>query len=652
MKKISTMLLALSLISLTHSCQDEELEIQTVSVNPVEQEIIEEETPFTLDQIDDPLLVNQYDNLNTLSKTILKEKLTTFYSDKVDLIIWDSVRLNKDYIYLEEDNENNKTYRFLIDIPRLEGDFIPPLVNVRVNHDIVNNDLLNDLHINDENISEFLTFDLEGVVTNESSNNIVNQSAKGRTDCDCANFILQYHQWGVRTKIEWITSSSNLSVGSGGYSPYISIAPAAVWLRYARQTGNSQILSAFGIVRVAGVGWNKEITAKYMNPPSRTQTINDLYIVGSDPNNFSSFNSHYFYYFPELKGLINSFYNKAWVPQIGGYYTSTSLPFNQHIRRQTFIDSFMSWSYNVQRQNGNLFQYLSNNPNAMEKIFNLFSQYHLDNRDVLIQLDNVYANYSKNKDEQFVKWLSDYLRNNDDISLIQNYVDGNITKSELESIGNTSMIYESFPLTYPDGLEPTKPLAGLVSNFLYSIYYVSTNKVGYYKGLDAKNYMIHLSDTEFSKRGPSPTQTGFFNDKKGRYIYTEKGGWIDMGHFLFYASRAYKNKLNGIDNPIGEAVQDGYKQEFVDEYVASYSAYSYEDLPSDKFGAEFGVNHFNPNSALNFGQQIEKYLNDTLGALRPEQAPNYNNLPNTHPRVGNPSRVNKSTTPVYVNFNP
>ena len=35
-----------------------------------------------------------------------------------------------------------------------------------------------------------------------------------------------------------------------------------------------------------------------------------------------------------------------------------------------------------------------------------------------------------------------------------------------------------------------------------------------------------------------PTQTGYFNNKKGRYIYTKKGGWIDMVHFLFYAGKA------------------------------------------------------------------------------------------------------------------
>ncbi|APD07506.1 hypothetical protein UJ101_02002 [Flavobacteriaceae bacterium UJ101] len=435
MKKMLTMLCALTLISIFHSCQDEELEVQTVSVNPVEQEIIEE-TPLTLDEIDDVLLVSEYSKLNSLSKTILKEKLATLYSDKVDLIDWDSVRLNTDYIYLEDQTTDSKIYRFLIDIPRVEsdGDFIPPLVNLRVNYDTNNDDLISDLHINEEGISEVMTFNLEGTITNEISNDVMKSSARnGGSSCTICWVVRDAR--GITSRINWVTSSSSLSIGGGGYSPTLSVAPAAVWLQYARKTGNSQILSAFGIVRVAGLAWNQEITAKYINPPSRTHTTNDLYIVGSDPDTFSPFTTRYFYYFPELRGLITNFYNKGWVSYINSYISTTNLPYNQHIRRQTFIDSFMSWSYNVQRQNGNLFQYLSNNPNAMEKIFNLFAQYHLDNRDTMLTVGyNPGANYSSNKDVRFASWLSSYLLNNN-IDLIKAYVDGNISQSQLESIG-------------------------------------------------------------------------------------------------------------------------------------------------------------------------------------------------------------------------
>jgi hypothetical protein len=41
-------------------------------------------------------------------------------------------------------------------------------------------------------------------------------------------------------------------------------------------------------------------------------------------------------------------------------------------------------------------------------------------------------------------------------------------------------------------------------------------------------------------------------------------------------------------NPVGEAVQDGYQQEMGDKLFAKWSSYSYEDLPTDKFAADFG----------------------------------------------------------------
>ncbi|WP_277674605.1 hypothetical protein [Piscibacillus halophilus] len=46
-------------------------------------------------------------------------------------------------------------------------------------------------------------------------------------------------------------------------------------------------------------------------------------------------------------------------------------------------------------------------------------------------------------------------------------------------------------------------------------------------------------------RGPRPAATAPFNTPWGnRYIYTEKGGWIDMSHSMFYAGGAYQAKLD------------------------------------------------------------------------------------------------------------
>lgn len=182
--------------------------------------------------------------------------------------------------------------------------------------------------------------------------------------------------------------------------------------------------------------------------------------------------------------------------------------------------------------------------------------------------------------------------------------------------------------------------------------------------------MSRLGGTEFNwSQGRSlPTNTAYFNNRDGRYIYTTKGGWIDMVHFLFYAGRAYGYKQDQIQaqaevaasggsvslkmlgesrmNPVGESLQDGYLQEASDVTFAGHSAYSYEDLPSDKFGAEFGANYFDPKSKLTFGDQLGNYMN-SLGATDPKNAPNYNELPKQD-NLKSPPRKNFSTKPVYI----
>ncbi|MBP5668435.1 MAG: hypothetical protein J6X32_09840 [Salinivirgaceae bacterium] len=205
------------------------------------------------------------------------------------------------------------------------------------------------------------------------------------------------------------------------------------------------------------------------------------------------------------------------------------------------------------------------------------------------------------------------------------------------------------PMRYVDndGREPNKPLIGTVSQFK-TLLDNSPRKVGTYTKEKANNYLKSLGNTKFSwkQMRPLPTETGYFNNKKGRYIYTKKGGWIDMAHFMFYAGTAYRYKLEHNENPIGDAIQDGYKQEFSDKFAAKHSAYSYEDLPSDKFGADFAVNHFDPNSELSFGEQLMNYLNNVLNATDPQNAPNYEQLPTIEPET--PTQTNTTTTPIYT----
>ena len=97
--------------------------------------------------------------------------------------------------------------------------------------------------------------------------------------------------------------------------------------------------------------------------------------------------------------------------------------------------------------------------------------------------------------------------------------------------------------TDQDGQEPIKPLAGTVATFI-SVFNNTPSKIGLTTGAQAGQALLRLGSTEFSwkQMRPLPTTTPYFNNRNGRYIYTEKGGWIDMVHFLFYAGKGYEYK--------------------------------------------------------------------------------------------------------------
>jgi RHS repeat-associated protein len=236
-------------------------------------------------------------------------------------------------------------------------------------------------------------------------------------------------------------------------------------------------------------------------------------------------------------------------------------------------------------------------------------------------------------------------------------------------------------LTDPDGKEPIKPYAGTIAGFITFFNNLSSG-IGTSKGSNAHSAMLRMGAVSWSSSGPKPLNTGPFNtchvgddkSKGNRYIYTKKGGWIDMSHFMFYAGRAYENKqqkqiaqesikklgedkegvawaIIGIAtmDPVGEAVQEGYMQEYFDQFGPTYSAYSYEDLPSDKYGADFGANYFDPNSEQTFGEQLQNYFDNVLKATNPENAPNYKNLPSEYPEKGKlPSFQNHTTKPMFI----
>jgi RHS repeat-associated protein len=223
--------------------------------------------------------------------------------------------------------------------------------------------------------------------------------------------------------------------------------------------------------------------------------------------------------------------------------------------------------------------------------------------------------------------------------------DGNLTRY----VGNSPTNFRD-----PSGLEPVKNEAGTVDDFL-KLFNATKGKFGTSIGITAAQKLLILSDTNFDilKGRPTPTQVVFKDDRKvknNRYIYTKYGGWIDMSHFLFYASRAYNHSKDiNCPNPFNKTINEGLLQELTDPLTgAPQSSFSYEDLPSDRFGAEFALKYFDPKINQSLGEQIKKYL-VRLGATDPQFAPNYKQIPDKESK-NPPIAKNYSTIPFFTDY--
>jgi hypothetical protein len=108
----------------------------------------------------------------------------------------------------------------------------------------------------------------------------------------------------------------------------------------------------------------------------------------------------------------------------------------------------------------------------------------------------------------------------------------------------------------------------------------------------------------------------------GRYIYTEKVGWIDMNHFFGMASVAAKSSP-------ALAKEYSYESENIQgAYNSSESSYSYEDLPSDFAGIDFIKQYGSDlkNGKVSLMDAVSNYLT-SLGATDPSKAPNSDYIP-------------------------
>lgn len=202
-------------------------------------------------------------------------------------------------------------------------------------------------------------------------------------------------------------------------------------------------------------------------------------------------------------------------------------------------------------------------------------------------------------------------------------------------VGNNRYSY-SFgdPVNKSDGTghEVVKNSTGKVSD-LKDYLDSSPSKVGQKKGKEAQQALRNFGKTNWDL---TPKDNYLSGAKAPRYVYTKAAGWMDMYHFMHYAGRAntyldsYKRfgPEKAKTQAIESAINDGYAQEKIyDRYTRKgLSSYSYEDLPSDLYGATFGARVFDPKSNRTLGEQVSNYL-ESLGATAPSEAGNYESLP-------------------------
>jgi hypothetical protein len=98
------------------------------------------------------------------------------------------------------------------------------------------------------------------------------------------------------------------------------------------------------------------------------------------------------------------------------------------------------------------------------------------------------------------------------------------------------------------------------------------------------------------------------NMKTNRYVWTKKGGWIDLKHFLRAAYEANRTFVTH-----GMVLGKGEDVEKAQAAGGNVSAWGVEDLPSNKYGVEFEP-HI-PDCNTDLPDALEKYINDVLGGL-------------------------------------
>ena len=134
------------------------------------------------------------------------------------------------------------------------------------------------------------------------------------------------------------------------------------------------------------------------------------------------------------------------------------------------------------------------------------------------------------------------------------------------------------------------------------------------------------------------------NISNKRYLYSKSNGWIDMRHISNAALATDKWYITG-----AQVLRKGEDTERAQEKQEPSSAWSYEDLVSNKLGVEF-ESYLEDNKG-EFLDVLEKFLYEKGFVDKPmEVAPNRNEIPYSYPMDSNtpPTATNKTYVPKYT----
>ena len=368
-------LLVLLAVFTFHSCSDDEQVISPKSVDSIkitiEDKIDNEELNNKIGQ--DLLKIRQAFQINTTNHKGENYQKKT----ENDSISIEDIEINIEAFNVIENENGKASYTFEVDFPLNNLDS-QEIINLHFYYD-ENNQLKRQLikyELSNEELQTVIenqSFDgfwdrisysnLDDLETTPNSEKIT--AARSSDPCSCKS---------KKSTVKWKTPYSNNSGyggyssgtgGSGGQTPFsvIPISLQKLW-------GIAPASAYYPGPNYVGPTCNCNYTI-----PVRYFSVGDLTIPNTNSNSTPTpFNRRYFYYFPELKNKITTYYNQVYVSYINSYMTSTQTTLEDHNNKQRFITQFFKFLYKLRTENYSAFNYLANNPQKTVAVFNFLAE--------------------------------------------------------------------------------------------------------------------------------------------------------------------------------------------------------------------------------------------------------------------------------------